>query len=218
MTPDALPVLSAGPHPADPTKKCAMEAASWLAGHPEQGDAPDCVHSLLQWVFFGVNDQMPDEDRHRLWPLIFRAMGTYPNGLTPAEDVVVCVRLALWATRRAPLTQSASALLDMVEAWCDGRRSMDDADVDAGRILGPPWYNLLVRVSESSDHPTPYSAHKVAGAAAMVVNRTAVRGPGADHALSDLLDEYDRLTGHTPPAPEPDKIRDLGLLVGTTQG
>jgi hypothetical protein len=74
--PDALPVLTRGNHKPDTGKACIMDAISIISGKPEETDHPSCVDPMLRSLFIRVNDSVTDDQRHRLWPLGLRAMGT----------------------------------------------------------------------------------------------------------------------------------------------
>lgn len=95
--PDALPVLASGNHQPGTGKACIMDAISIISGKPEEQDHPSCVHYLLRGLFITVNDTVPDDQRHRLWPLGLRAMGTAPLPLDgPTEQqIAVSIYLAL---------------------------------------------------------------------------------------------------------------------------
>lgn len=76
MIPDAMPVLSRGPHTAGPMEgACVMEYISLLAGE-EWSDQPSCTHQTLASMARGVNDCLADDQRHLLVPLIGRLFGT----------------------------------------------------------------------------------------------------------------------------------------------
>lgn len=87
--------LSRGRH-ADPSEgACFMELASVLAGEP-WSDHPACVHPVLAAVARGVNDQIGDDDRARLAPLVPAMIGTATNDLrSSARLVLLCARAAL---------------------------------------------------------------------------------------------------------------------------
>ncbi|MGY1594557.1 hypothetical protein ACI79D_21485 [Geodermatophilus sp. SYSU D00708] len=74
MPPLAMPVLQRGRH-RDPSQgACFMEYTALLAGE-EFTDEPRCVDADLALVLRIANDRLPDADRHRLVPLLGRAIG-----------------------------------------------------------------------------------------------------------------------------------------------
>lgn len=73
--PDHLPVLDRGDHSPDEGRACAMEAASWLAGEPWSSH-PRSVHPIIARVARTANDQLDDEHRQLLWPLVLASVGT----------------------------------------------------------------------------------------------------------------------------------------------
>ena len=73
--PDTLPVLGRGGHAPGSTTPCAMEAASWLVDEPWSA-APKAVHPVIAAVARAVNDNVEDDERQQLWPLILASLGT----------------------------------------------------------------------------------------------------------------------------------------------
>lgn len=73
--PDYLPRLERGAHRPDDGQVCAMEAAAWLAGE-HWSDHPKSVHQVIAQVARTVNDQVPDDVRQTLWPLILASLDT----------------------------------------------------------------------------------------------------------------------------------------------
>ncbi len=89
--PDAVPVLSAGKHRNPRKGGCFMEFASFLAGE-RWSDHPRCTHVLLAGLARQVNDQLTDDYRHRIVPLIPDVVGL--NSDDPALDLVIALRAA----------------------------------------------------------------------------------------------------------------------------
>lgn len=73
--PDRLLRLDRGSHRPESGRACAMEAASWLAGE-RWSDHPRSVHRVIAAVARWVNDELGDDQRQRLWPLILGSLGT----------------------------------------------------------------------------------------------------------------------------------------------
>ncbi|MGY1640525.1 hypothetical protein ACI782_05250 [Geodermatophilus sp. SYSU D00703] len=73
-TPTGLPVLSRGKHRTPARGACFMEYTSLLAGEAFT-DHPRCVDDELATVLRGANDQVSGDQRHRLVPLLGRAIG-----------------------------------------------------------------------------------------------------------------------------------------------
>lgn len=84
--PDSLPVLSKGNWDPGSGKACIMDAISIISGKPQEEDRPSCVHPMLRPLFINVNDTVPDNVRHNLWPLGLRAMGTGVNPLDVEDE------------------------------------------------------------------------------------------------------------------------------------
>lgn len=90
-TPELVPVLSRGKHRSPDKGACFMEYASYLAGE-RWTDHPSCTHPLLARLARGVNDQISDEGRARLVPLIPSVVGLKSDD--PMSDVGIAVRSA----------------------------------------------------------------------------------------------------------------------------
>ncbi len=91
MTPDAMPVLSAGRHRNPRKGACFMEMASFLAGE-KWSDHPSCTHPLLAGLARLVNDALPDSERGRIAPLIPDVVGLTSDSID--VDLAITVRAA----------------------------------------------------------------------------------------------------------------------------
>ena len=75
-TPDFLPILSHGNHPAGPeTGACVMEMVSFLAGE-EWTDKPACVSIAIRREAISINDLVSDDNRQKIALMIPRFMNT----------------------------------------------------------------------------------------------------------------------------------------------
>lgn len=73
--PDRLFILDRGRHAENMERACVMEAASWLSGEP-WSDHPRSVHPIIAQVARTTNDELDDEARQALWPLVLASIGT----------------------------------------------------------------------------------------------------------------------------------------------
>jgi hypothetical protein len=73
--PDRLPILTRGGHSPNEQQACAMEAASWLAGEHWSAH-PHSVHPVIASIARQANDELDDEQRQALWPLVLASLGT----------------------------------------------------------------------------------------------------------------------------------------------
>lgn len=94
QSPDLLPVLSRGRHRNPRKGACFMEMASYLAGE-RWSDHPKCTHPLLALAARLVNDNVPDEVRPRLAPLIPSVIGLTSDD--PHVDATLALRCATTA-------------------------------------------------------------------------------------------------------------------------
>lgn len=127
QTPDLLPVLSTGRHRSPRKGACFMEMASFLAGE-RWSDHPKCTHPLLASIARLVNDNVPDDVRPALAPMIPSVIGL--TGEDPRIDATLALRCATAALPIASATRQnvlAVGLLscERLLADLDGR-SEDD--------------------------------------------------------------------------------------------
>lgn len=165
--PDAMPTLARGCHRPGEGSGCVMEYISLLAGE-EWSDHPSCTHEVLAEVARAVNDRLENGERHRLVPLIGRLFGTTD------DRRVVTWGLAEYAARRF----NALSAFDPYRVY------------EVSQVADGMWQ---VR-QDASDQEARYAAARVAFHAANRIDRT---GGDPVQFLSDLIDEYDRLTGRT---------------------
>lgn len=77
--PGQTPSVGLGFPPNDEGQVCAMEAAAWLAGE-KWSDDPKTVHRAIRWVARSVNDEVSDDVRQTLWPLVLASLDTSRPG------------------------------------------------------------------------------------------------------------------------------------------
>lgn len=91
MSPEGIPVLSAGRHRNPRKGACFMEMASFLAGE-RWSDHPSCTHPLLAGLARMVNDVLPDDERGRIAPHIPDVVGLTSQSIE--VDLAIAVRAA----------------------------------------------------------------------------------------------------------------------------
>ncbi len=180
-------MLSAGAHPAVDDGGCVMELVSFLAGE-QWSDHPACTHPRIARAAQIINDRLDDEHRDLLVPLIPRLTGT------ARIDETVDAGLARWCadrTRgRVRSTSQAwwSRSTDAERGWYDDsfveRECQAAADLAAARVRADAYDDLFLFAA----------AHAAAYAAALV------------SFLTELLDEFDRLTGRGSAEFDPDAV------------
>jgi hypothetical protein len=142
-----------------------MDAVSFIMGKPEEGDAPQCIHSVLRSAFIRTNDALRDSRRHELWPLILRAMGSADRA--PTDDLEarrLNVRLAVWCARH---------VLHLVQA--------QDRQVCVEAIeAAEKW----------AEHPDDAAAHAHAADAAAAADANAAAAYAAAHAAAASADAH----------------------------
>ena len=211
--PIEMPDLIAGTGEYPNSGGCVMQAAAWLAsGGKEWNDSPACVHSTLRHVAIKINDNVGDQVRQRLWPLIPRLLGTASGDRK--TDARIAVQLAVWAAEKVlpiikdpELAKRAEGRLGAAKAWLDtGEKSDADAAADAATVYA------AAAAADAADAAYAYAAN--AAAAAVYAATAAAAAADADATATataattaaerkisffvELLDEYDRITGHIP--------------------
>jgi hypothetical protein len=178
-------IHGAGDTPAE--GGCIMQAIAWLDSHGEKwSDAPDCVHPVLRKVAIWVNDSVDTLHRRQLWPLVPRLMGTVSGDRR--TDVRTGVALAVWsAERMLPLItdpakgELAAERVGRARAWLNSQQ--------VGGQLAPNYAGAAYAAAYAADAAADAAYADAAAAAAARIK-----------FLTDLIDEYDRITGRTAPA------------------
>lgn len=235
-TPDLMPILSSGDHSSPKEGACIMEYASLLAGE-EWSDSPACTHPVLASMARVVNDRIGDSARQSLLPLLPRLMGTAETG-TAAERHRLSVSLAVWCAEQvAHLTgrtePAAREAIRVTRAWLDGEATQEEcrdaayaaayAATHAAHIAraarafraahaaAATAYARAAHAAATAAYAAARAARAAydADAAATAANAAAANDDAAE-LLTGLIDEYDRLTGRTQPAPlTPEDMRTL---------
>jgi hypothetical protein len=129
VTPDLVPVLSAGKHRNPRKGACFMEMASFLAGE-KWSDRPKCTHPLLASMARLVNDALTDEERPRIAMLVPEVVGLTGDALE--IDVALSVRAAatalpvVSATRQNVLAVGLLTSLRMMDSLEHDRPDLRD--------------------------------------------------------------------------------------------
>jgi hypothetical protein len=216
--PDALPILSAGHHDISATGRgCVLDCVSWLSGRPEEGDAPSCVHPVLRSAAIRVNDTMSDDERHLLWALVPRLIGTADVRTDLVARKLLSVRLAVWCARqvlhlvREQDRDVCEKAVVAAEAWCDDPS-------EENRIAAYAAYAYAAAVSSSSSSSSSsYAAYVAAANAASVA--ASVASVASFRLLEGLIREHERLTGHQPtPVVESEWAKLTGMLGSVPAG
>ena len=196
LTPDFMPVLSAGAHDNPKEGACVMEMVSFLAGE-DWSDRPACTHPVLAEMARSVNDRLPDDERQKILPLMGRLFGTAETG-TDRERHVLRVRLAAWCARQvldlAPDRGVALAAVVAAEGWCDGLVTAAECRAAADAANAANAANAAYAANAANAANAAYAANAAANAAYAA---NAANAASLLPLLSGLIDEYDRLTGRT---------------------
>lgn len=191
--PDDLPDLTTGTGRSPATGGCLMQVITWLDSG-QWHDHPDCVHPVLRSLGIRVNDNVSRPARRRLWLLVPRLTGTAIAD--PAASRGVSIALAAWA---------AETVLPLIKDT--GRH-----EIAAGRIQrARAWLQ---------DGTKPAAAAAAWAAAAADAAAWAAADAAKDEAmikfLTDMIGEYDRVTGRQAvaviPAADWERLR---LVLGT---
>ena len=121
--PELMPVLSRGKHRNPRQGACFMEMVSFLAGQ-RWSDHPGCTHPLLAEMARLVNDDVTDQLRPQLVPMIPSVIGLTSDDLH--MDVAIALRsaivaLPIAAQPRQHVLATAVLTCERVLAGLDGR-------------------------------------------------------------------------------------------------
>jgi hypothetical protein len=187
-----VPTLSAGKHRNPRKGACFMEMASFLAGD-RWSDHPSCTHPLLAELALMVNDNVSDDSRQRLLPLVPSVIG-----LT-SDDPHVDPRLALFAACTALPVAAEPAQRALAVAVLTCNRVLESLDgqppdtVDAQSQQALESVPLAATWAGRFSHglvPSPRAFRRHAAAS---IVRLSVKGisaaaiPEPDEMLCDLL-------------------------------
>jgi hypothetical protein len=140
-----------------------------------------------------VNDRVDDEARQGMWPLIIRCLGT------ASDNKVLSVRLAIFCARSVlsiyedeyPNDGRPRKALEAAEAWAECP-CKDHAYAAAYAARAAYHAAYAARAAYHAAAAASASAYAAADASAY-----AARPAARIQLLTDLLDEYDSLTGRT---------------------
>jgi hypothetical protein len=125
--PELMPVLSPGRHRNPRRGACFMEFASYMAGE-KWSDHPACTDPSLAALARGVNDNVSDEARSLLVPMIPRVIGLRSDDqriyLRTAIIAAACALPIASSDRQRALAVAVLALMDILGEF-DG----DDSDM-----------------------------------------------------------------------------------------
>jgi hypothetical protein len=194
------------------------------------------VHPVLRSAAIRVNDTMSDDERHLLWALVPRLIGTADVRTDLVARKLLSVRLAVWCARqvlhlvREQDRDVCEKAVVAAEAWCDDPS-------EENRIAAYAAYAYAAAVSSSSSSSSSsYAAYVAAANAASVgaanaANAAAANAANAANAaasvasvasfrlLEGLIREHERLTGHQPtPVVESEWAKLTGMLGSVPAG
>src|SRR5690606_39216218 len=224
--PDFMPVLSAGAHDHPSEGACVMEYVSLLAGE-DFSDSPVCTHPVLAAAARAVNDNLPDNERHLLVPLIGRLFGTADTRESELDRRVLSVRLTAWCARRVLHLVPAqgrgkyTAAVDAAEAWADnptkGRTAVNSAEADDDDATATDAANAAAAAAHAATaaraaDDAAHAAHAAANAA-HAANAASAAATALVGFLSSLLDYHAELTGHVARDVTDEELRALAKAV-----
>jgi hypothetical protein len=221
LLPERLPVLASGKQSPGSGRVCSEQAVNWLvSGRVDLGDEtdrPECVQPVLNALAIAVNDRVSDAERQRMWPIILRQPGT----ARPEMEPVLSVRLAAFLAEqvldlvrpgdRQACREAIKAARDWADCPCD--RHANDASAASAAYYAANVAAAAAAAYNANDASAASAAYYAANVAAAAAAASAGRDPIA--LLAAAQDECERLTGHSPPAPDIARIERLAELVGS---
>lgn len=192
-TPDLMPILSQGKHRRPRNGACFMELASFLAGE-KWSDHPRCTHPLLAELARSVNDNVGDDARTRLAPLIPEVIGL--NGDDPRVSVWIARDAALAALPIAAAERQGVAAAGLLRcerhlAELEGRDRSSLSPAVAAALAGVPharaWAeNIASPLRGSVDGFDKRSGPAIVSTSVSSIAKACVTDP--DTLLVDLLE------------------------------
>jgi hypothetical protein len=170
---ESLPLLKGGHEWRDAAPElCLFEAVAYIAGE-QHSDHPECASRVLGSFGRELNDQLPDDLRQQLKPLVPKIVGTAGDGLDEARSYMALD----WLIRTyTPAWLDLAGLSTEAQELRDLRRIVDlAAAVDAGPVA--------LRAREKSA-----AAWDAAGAAAGDAAGAAARAAAWDAARAAAWD------------------------------
>jgi hypothetical protein len=224
FTLDLMPGLRSGTGSTPADGGCVIQVASYLWNKEWRDDTP-CVHDVLRSVAIWVNDEVDDETRQKLYPLIPRLMGTAIAD--PVEDERVRLGILNWAAKDALLgladalrAVDATTYAEPIEKavaegdWAEAARAARAAEAaeaaraaeaawaaEAAEAARAAWAAEAARAAWAAWAARAARAARAAWAARAARAAWAARAAARLDFLVVLLDEFDRLTGRTEPHP-----------------
>jgi hypothetical protein len=206
--PIEMPNLISGAGDTPGQGACVMQAVAWLASNGDEWtDAPACTHRVLRRVAIRVNDNITDTARRQLWPLVPRLLGTATGDR--AADNRISVALAAWAAERVlPLIKdekrhaTAAERIGKARAWLTRNEPPAAAAADAyaaDAYGGAADAYAAAGAAYAAYAADAYAYGGAAAADAYAAVAYAAYGGQQIKFLTDLLDEYDHITGRTTP-------------------
>jgi hypothetical protein len=179
--------LEHGSHTRRSAGMCAMEAVAWLADE-KHTDSPACVSPVIATFLRRWNDDLDDEGRQMLKPLLPRVIGTAGDGKDElrgwmAADWLVRVHTPAWL-ELAGITESAAALralpplrdlatLDSARPCLEEARARSAAAWDAARDAARDAASAAARAA-ARDALAPTAAQLRASAIQLLDDMCAV--------------------------------------------
>jgi len=143
-SPDFVPVLSRGKHFHPRRGACFMEFASFLAGE-RWSDHPQCTHPLLAALARDVNDNIGDEARRDIAPLVPDVIGL--RWRDPVIDVLLARQAALAALPIASAERQRVAAVGLLR--CE--ETLNELEGRPRRHLSPHVATALADAPDACD-------------------------------------------------------------------
>jgi hypothetical protein len=228
--PNQLPILSHGKQQPNTGKVCAEQAVNWLAsGRLDLGDEtdhPDCVQPVLNSLAIYVNDRMSEQNRHKMWPILLRQIGTAKPELEPQ----LSVDLAQYAAKSA--VKSAEYAAKSAQYAAEYAAKSAEYAAKSAQYAAEYAAKSAQYAAEYAQYAAEYAAKSAQYAAESAQSAQYAAVKYAEYAdisnqeyqdyvllkiLTDFQDEHERLTGHVPASCDVSRLERLGELVGIVQ-
>lgn len=219
--------LAVGSHEAGSGMGCAMNVISWENGDRQITDMPGCADPLLAQVVQQVNDTICTHRTGKLLcpacsldvlALAHRTVGTALDGWSDADRKRLYVRLALDEAMSVARPDdhddhpSVVRCRETVQAWLDGKATGEECRVAAAYAAAAATYAADVYTANAAVDSANASYFAYAATNAAYANAASRL-----ERAHQLITRFERYTGITAPAPDPQRTRSALAAMSSTR-
>ena len=179
----ATPVLSSGANDEGSGKRCLMEAVAFVMGY-EHSDSPPCTCPAIADFCRQANDNLLDDERHRLWEVFEHIVGT----VSPKHEAARAEFFAMRAVNRWAVIACRGVVSDEIVSAMERASTQDEA----AQAAALAWRDALSVIGNYYGRRAALSASRAANkfGAGFAATTAASAAAAVDHENFDLAQEY----------------------------